>query len=507
MRTPPPNTPKESSEPVATSTMKMGSSQPPDGVAHPARPDQGAPALGQERRVTSSEAVSYVKQIQLEFVDQPDIYSTFLHILKDYESKVIGFPGIVTRISELFAGHPNLIQGLNRFLPPRYQTESDSSNGPNAICATGHPATGNELTLISHINPPKMPGTPPNTPTESSDPVAPSTVHEIGASTSMLSEQLGIRTKMGPLQPDAAKDAEPFDLSTMMDQWSMSLPLPQMLDIVIQPPELTRQGIELFPPIVVRLLQPEDMPDVWAIATLLSNGTDVTDQLGGELFQSPIDEIFCFSGLAIYGQGVFCLRICLYKMDFDSCPKGVTQVGCVDSNDIIIAPRPDFIAICRSFGDATTAQDSRWVAQPLLYQTMDANTCIDDYTGYFPNLKVHVSSSIITMGQIEQIEYSKYMVLKPVSDFMLETANMEHGLYNFENGLFRHEGGVWFDDGEIERAEGLDESVLLGDDGELYRKRTHGVFNGLYVGLERRATTVGNGDNSIMFIAHNVLIN
>ncbi|KFZ01542.1 hypothetical protein V500_00719 [Pseudogymnoascus sp. VKM F-4518 (FW-2643)] len=138
---------------------------------------------------------------------------------------------------------------------------------------------------------------------------------------------------------------------------------------------------------------------------------------------------------------------------------------------------------------------------------MDANTCIDDYTGYFPSLKIHASSSVITMEQIEQIEYSKYMVFKPVSDFILEAANLEHGLYNFGYGLFLDEGGVWLDDGEIERAEGLDESVLLGDDGELYRKRTDGVFNGLYVGLERRATTVGNGDDSVMCIAHNVLIN
>jgi len=309
---------------------------------------------------------------------------------------------------------------------------------------------------------------------------------------------------VAPQQPDAAKDAESFDLSTMMDLWSTSLPLPQMLAILIQPPELTRQKIELFPPIVVRLLQPEDMPNVWAIATLLSNGTDVTDQLGGELIQSPIDGTFCFSGLAIYGQGKYRLRICLYQMDFDACPKGTAQVGCVDSNDIIIAPRPDFVAICRSIGDVTTAQDSQWVAQPLLYQTMDANTCIDDYTGYFPNLKIHASSSVITM---EQIEYSKYMVFKPVSDFILEAANLEHGLYNFGYGLFLDEGGVWFDDGEIERAEGLDESVLLGDDGELYRKRTDGVFNGLYVGLERRATRVENGFNSVICIAHNVLIN
>ncbi|KFY03104.1 hypothetical protein V490_00292, partial [Pseudogymnoascus sp. VKM F-3557] len=54
--------------------MEMGSSQSPGGVAHPARPNQGAPALGQERQVTLSEAVSYVDQVKTQFVDQPDIY-------------------------------------------------------------------------------------------------------------------------------------------------------------------------------------------------------------------------------------------------------------------------------------------------------------------------------------------------------------------------------------------------------------------------------------------------
>ncbi|OAF55273.1 hypothetical protein VC83_08235 [Pseudogymnoascus destructans] len=126
------------------------------------------------------------------------------------------------------------------------------------------------------------------------------------------------------------------------------------------------------------------------------------------------------------------------------------------------------------------------------------------------------------------------MVFIPVSDFMLETENLEHGLYNFGDGLFRDEDGVWFDDGEVERAEdgvwfddgeveraedgvwfddgeveraedgvwfddgeveraedgvwfddgeveraeGLDESVWLGEDGEMYRKRVDGVFDG-----------------------------
>ncbi|OBT54822.1 hypothetical protein VE04_05022, partial [Pseudogymnoascus sp. 24MN13] len=615
MRTPPPNTPKESSEPVATSTMKMGSSQSPTGVAHPARPDQGAPALGQERQVTLSEALSYLDQVKAQFVDQPDIYNTFIYLLKGYKSRVIDFPGFISRISKLFAKHPNVIQEFNTYLPLRDRIECDSSNDPNAICATGHPVTRNELIPITDINPPKssvlimapemshqMPATPPNTPTESSEPVATSPIHETGASTSMLSEQLDIRTKLAPSQPpggvalpaylapgdltlsqkqleeaqsylnqvkaqfvdqpdiyntfldnmkdymdqvidissvinrtsklfagypslvrgfstflpegyqiecgasndpnticatdcpvannaltptqtaqgasingaapqqpDAAKDIESFNLSTMMDPWSTSLPPPQMLAILIQPPELTRPGTELFPPIVVQLLQPEDMLNVWAIATLVRNGTDVTHQLGGELIQSPIGGTFHFSGLTIHEEGVYCVRICIYQMDFDSCPKGVAQVGCVDSNDIIIAPRPDFMAICLSIGDVTAAQDSPWVAQPLLCQTVDASTCIDDHTGYFPNLKIHTSSSITN---IKKIEYSKYMVIKPASDFMLETANLEHGLYNFGYGLFLDEGGVWLDDGEIERTEGLDESVLLGDDGELYRKRT-----------------------------------
>ncbi|ELR05848.1 hypothetical protein GMDG_07621, partial [Pseudogymnoascus destructans 20631-21] len=594
MRTPPPNTPKESSEPVAISTMEMGSSQSPGEVPHLVRPDQGAPALGQERRDTSSEAVSYVKQVILESVDQPDIYRTFLHILKDYESQVIGLPDLISRVSELFAGHPNLIQGLIPFLPPSCRIES----GANAICATGHPVTRNELTSITHINPPKsprlnkapemshqMPAAPPNTPTESSEPVATSTIHEIGASTRMLSEQLGIRTKMGPSQPpggvahpaylaqgalaltqkqlDEARSyldqvkaqlvdkpdiystflhilkdfksqvidipnvinrisdlfaghpslirgfstflpeghqiecgasndpvannaltstqteqwtamndvapqqpnaAKSFDLWTMMGPWSTSLPLHQMLAILVQPPELTRRKIELFTPIVVRLLQPEDMANVYAIATLLCNGIDVTDQLSGELIQSPIDGTFRFPGLTIDKDGVYCLRIIVYQLDLYS---GVTQVGCVDSNDIIVAPRPDFMAIHRSIRDITTAQGTQWVAQPLLYQTVDANTCIDDHTGYFPNLKIHSSSSVTKLEeQMEQFDYSKYMVFNPVSDFIQETAVLEHGLYNCGHGLFRDEDGEWFDDGELERPEGLHESVRRGEDGE-----------------------------------------
>ncbi|OBT85623.1 hypothetical protein VE02_05171 [Pseudogymnoascus sp. 03VT05] len=386
-------------------------------------------------------------------------------------------------------------------------------------------------------------GSPPNTPTDSSWPAATAAIpEEIGASTSMLSGQFGIPTIMRPSQllggvPRPARPGwyapalgeeqqnmsgtisylnqvklqfadRPHKYETFLQilrdyrnkvigytviaslPCSTALSVPQRLAISIQPPEVTRPGTELFSPVEVQLLQPEDMPNVWAIVMLLNNGTDVTYQLGGELYQSPSDDgTFCFPGLTIPGEGMYRLRIFLYHMNFDSCPKGVAQVGCVDSNDIVIEPRPNFTTIFGSIGDVTTAQVS--VAQPLLWQTVDANKCIDDHTGYFPNLKIHASTSVIIKERIEypKVEYLKYM-----------------GLDNFGDGLFRDEDGAWSDDGKFGRADGLDESIWLGEDGEMYRKRTDGVFNGLFVGLERRVAMVVNGENSAICIAHIVLI-
>jgi paired amphipathic helix protein Sin3a len=48
----------------------------------------------------------------------------------------IDTPGVINRVSELFAGHPNLIQGFNTFLPPGYRIECGSSGDPNTIRVT-----------------------------------------------------------------------------------------------------------------------------------------------------------------------------------------------------------------------------------------------------------------------------------------------------------------------------------------------------------------------------------
>jgi len=43
---------------------------------------------------------------------------------------------VINRVSELFAGHPNLIQGFNTFLPPGYRIECGTGNDPNTIRVT-----------------------------------------------------------------------------------------------------------------------------------------------------------------------------------------------------------------------------------------------------------------------------------------------------------------------------------------------------------------------------------
>lgn len=48
----------------------------------------------------------------------------------------IDTPGVINRVSELFAGHPNLIQGFNTFLPHGYRIECGTGNDPNSIRVT-----------------------------------------------------------------------------------------------------------------------------------------------------------------------------------------------------------------------------------------------------------------------------------------------------------------------------------------------------------------------------------
>ncbi|EDO03736.1 hypothetical protein SS1G_06217 [Sclerotinia sclerotiorum 1980 UF-70] len=107
-----------------------------------------------------NDALSYLDQVKVQFADQPDVYNRFLDIMKDFKSQAIDTPGVINRVSELFAGHPNLIQGFNTFLPPGYRIECGADNNPNTIRVTtpmgttvqSIPGAGRALgeTVVSH---------------------------------------------------------------------------------------------------------------------------------------------------------------------------------------------------------------------------------------------------------------------------------------------------------------------------------------------------------------------
>lgn len=118
----------------------------PQGHLGPASQPQGPLPPGVLNRSSSSsayrplnvkDALSYLDQVKIQFYNQADVYNNFLDIMKDFKLQSIDTPGVIDRVSTLFRGHPNLIQGFNTFLPPGYRIEcSLDPSDPNPIRVT-----------------------------------------------------------------------------------------------------------------------------------------------------------------------------------------------------------------------------------------------------------------------------------------------------------------------------------------------------------------------------------
>lgn len=96
----------------------------------------GPLVMGQGQQPILNDALSYLDQVKVQFANHPDVYNRFLDIMKDFKSGAIDTPGVIERVSTLFAGNPNLIQGFNTFLPPGYKIECGTGGDPNAIRVT-----------------------------------------------------------------------------------------------------------------------------------------------------------------------------------------------------------------------------------------------------------------------------------------------------------------------------------------------------------------------------------
>ncbi|XP_041085739.1 paired amphipathic helix protein Sin3b-like isoform X3 [Polyodon spathula] len=75
------------------------------------------------QKLKVEDALSYLDQVKIRFGNDPGIYNKFLDIMKEFKSQSIDTPGVISRVSQLFHGHTDLVLGFNAFLPPGYRIE------------------------------------------------------------------------------------------------------------------------------------------------------------------------------------------------------------------------------------------------------------------------------------------------------------------------------------------------------------------------------------------------
>uniref|UniRef100_A0A8C2BJ30 Paired amphipathic helix protein Sin3a n=1 Tax=Cyprinus carpio TaxID=7962 RepID=A0A8C2BJ30_CYPCA len=102
------------------------------------------------------DALSYLDQVKLQFGSHPQVYNDFLDIMKEFKSQSIDTPGVISRVSQLFKGHPDLIMGFNTFLPPGYKIEVQTNDLVNVTTPgqihhiTPHGISNNQPVEFNH---------------------------------------------------------------------------------------------------------------------------------------------------------------------------------------------------------------------------------------------------------------------------------------------------------------------------------------------------------------------
>jgi paired amphipathic helix protein Sin3a len=120
-------------------------------------------ATNQFYRLKVEDALSYLDQVKFQFERTPEVYDQFLEIMKEFKSQSIDTPGVIQRVSNLFKGHNDLIEGFNTFLPPGYKIEVSHNDivhykAPNSSMSS----IVQPLNIVSTSSKPKS-STPPTT--------------------------------------------------------------------------------------------------------------------------------------------------------------------------------------------------------------------------------------------------------------------------------------------------------------------------------------------------------
>ncbi|XP_010551461.1 PREDICTED: paired amphipathic helix protein Sin3-like 3 [Tarenaya hassleriana] len=76
---------------------------------------------GGAQKLTTNDALAYLKAVKDKFHDKREQYDEFLEVMKDFKAQRIDTAGVIIRVKELFKGHRELILGFNTFLPKGYE--------------------------------------------------------------------------------------------------------------------------------------------------------------------------------------------------------------------------------------------------------------------------------------------------------------------------------------------------------------------------------------------------
>ncbi|XLS93399.1 hypothetical protein HN51_069407 [Arachis hypogaea] len=73
------------------------------------------------QKLTTNDALAYLKAVKDIFQDKRDKYDDFLEVMKDFKAQRVDTAGVIARVKQLFKGHRDLLLGFNTFLPRGYE--------------------------------------------------------------------------------------------------------------------------------------------------------------------------------------------------------------------------------------------------------------------------------------------------------------------------------------------------------------------------------------------------
>ncbi|XP_047318696.1 paired amphipathic helix protein Sin3-like 4 [Impatiens glandulifera] len=73
------------------------------------------------QKLTTTDALGYLKAVKDIFQDNKGKYDQFLDVMKDFKAQRTDTTGVIARVKELFKGHRDLILGFNTFLPKGHE--------------------------------------------------------------------------------------------------------------------------------------------------------------------------------------------------------------------------------------------------------------------------------------------------------------------------------------------------------------------------------------------------